>query len=399
MNELQHRGLNDLYLTSKIPFCIVTETGSEVTAFPPDFGNLYLPDFYCQLIDMLKKCSHHDGVLLYYIGDLHYIAITDLLDGTYLVTAPVSCAYHNSNVLPSVFRPFFNIDSSRKLLHFLADIPARENFQLSRVAMLGKHIYTGINIDGIAVIYNVTQSQNDLEFSEDESHITNSENTKERKHFSIQHEQSIADAISSGNTDAFLKSYFRPVDGGIGRMSLNALRQMRYTFICYLTLFSKAAITGGLPVEYSLDLSDYYCQRMDSLNSIYEISQLIILAGKDYCKKVKEQNSKKNYRSSTRICCEYIREHIYENISMNALVDATAINRCTLTTYFKEDTGYTISEYINREKLNEANYLLYNTDMSLPQISNLLGYCSQSYFCQKYKSFFNMTPRDARKNK
>ena len=58
-----------------------------------------------------------------------------------------------------------------------------------------------------------------------------------------------------------------------------------------------------------------------------------------------------------------------------------------------------IPEYIHREKLDEADYLLRHTDYALSDIASFLSYPSQSYFTQIFKKYRGETPqryRDAR---
>ena len=60
--------------------------------------------------------------------------------------------------------------------------------------------------------------------------------------------------------------------------------------------------------------------------------------------------------------------------------------------------GMGIPEYIHREKLQEARYLLRHTDSTLSQITNYLNYPSQSYFTQIFKKYEGMTPQQYREN-
>jgi AraC-like DNA-binding protein len=199
-----------------------------------------------------------------------------------------------------------------------------------------------------------------------------------------------------GDEGRFRRLYNKPAIGIIGRMSLNDLRQARYSYIGFITILNRAAIDGGVLPEEIFHLSDHYCQLMDSMDSIEEIAQLKLKTGLAYCRKVMQYKGYNNYTIVTRKCCEYIQKHLYEKILIRDLTAVAAINRHSLSIYFKQDTGTTISEYINIKRLEEANFLLKHTSQSISQISELLHYSSQSYFGKKYKEYFQITPQKYR---
>ncbi len=64
---------------------------------------------------------------------------------------------------------------------------------------------------------------------------------------------------------------------------------------------------------------------------------------------------------------------------------------------FKEQTGQTLISYITELRLNYAAQLLINTDVSVIQIANEVGYDNHSFFSQKFKQRFGVTPIAYRK--
>ena len=69
-----------------------------------------------------------------------------------------------------------------------------------------------------------------------------------------------------------------------------------------------------------------------------------------------------------------------------------------LTRIFKKYMRCTITQYVNKTKLQYAKELLANTDMSLTEITNELHFESTSHFHSLFKKHFNITPNDFRKN-
>lgn len=65
---------------------------------------------------------------------------------------------------------------------------------------------------------------------------------------------------------------------------------------------------------------------------------------------------------------------------------------------FKEQTGQTLISYITELRLNYAAQLLVSTDVSIIQIANEVGYDNHSFFSQKFRKRFGVTPVEHRKN-
>lgn len=65
---------------------------------------------------------------------------------------------------------------------------------------------------------------------------------------------------------------------------------------------------------------------------------------------------------------------------------------------FKEQTGQTLISYITELRLNYAAQMLINTNVSVIQIANEVGYDNHSFFSQKFKKRFGVTPMEYRKN-
>jgi two-component system response regulator YesN len=68
-----------------------------------------------------------------------------------------------------------------------------------------------------------------------------------------------------------------------------------------------------------------------------------------------------------------------------------------LTRYFKEHTGRTISEYLHAIRIDEAKRLLSESDLTVAQIVQQIGYSDPSSFIRKFKAEVQLTPGEYRK--
>lgn len=95
----------------------------------------------------------------------------------------------------------------------------------------------------------------------------------------------------------------------------------------------------------------------------------------------------------------YIIEHISEEISRNDLASFVGLSPEYLSTYFKKETGTTLSEHIKAERVEFAKRLLRHSNLSISAISGNVGYDSLSYFSQVFRRSVGFTPREYRQQK
>ena len=92
---------------------------------------------------------------------------------------------------------------------------------------------------------------------------------------------------------------------------------------------------------------------------------------KEYCLLVKKHCSN-NYSLPIQRVITYIDTDLTADLSLKALSDSLNINSSYLSTLFKKETGMTLTNYVNKKRIEHAVYLLSSTDM---QIQNIAQYC------------------------
>ena len=94
----------------------------------------------------------------------------------------------------------------------------------------------------------------------------------------------------------------------------------------------------------------------------------------------------------------YIDLHFKEALTLEQLADETHINKYYLSHAFKREYGVSPINYMINKRIEESKYLLAETDLSLSQIAQLLGFSSLSYFSQVFRRTQSVTPMEYRKN-
>ena len=93
-----------------------------------------------------------------------------------------------------------------------------------------------------------------------------------------------------------------------------------------------------------------------------------------------------------RSVTSYIREHLTEDFSVDQMAQDLFLSRSYLSTKFKKETGMTLSQYIQEQKIEKAKSLLKTTDRSILEIATYLGFCDAKYFGARFKKFYKVPP-------
>jgi YesN/AraC family two-component response regulator len=203
--------------------------------------------------------------------------------------------------------------------------------------------------------------------------------------------------IREGNTAKLVRHLNAGMPGNEGKLSQgDPLRQSKNLFIVCATLVTRAAIEGGLNPEIAMSLSDLFIQQLEQMRDSQRIlacqSEMIM----DFTRRVEQLNLREQYSKTVTECCQFIQEHVFKNIRVGDIAAYVHLSENYLSAKFKEETGESISTYIRKSKVAEARNLLRYTGLSLPEISELLSYSSQSFFTAVFKQETGITPKQYR---
>ena len=88
----------------------------------------------------------------------------------------------------------------------------------------------------------------------------------------------------------------------------------------------------------------------------------------------------------------------YREASLTSFSKAAKEDPYVLSRIIKKNTGSTFKELLQSKRLNKAQELLKNTDISIADISVMVGYDNTSFFHRLFRRNFGCSPRDFRLN-
>ncbi len=93
----------------------------------------------------------------------------------------------------------------------------------------------------------------------------------------------------------------------------------------------------------------------------------------------------------------HIHAHFAEDISLTQIADIACMNGASFCRYFKQNTGQTLTEYLNDLRISKACQLLIETNESITDIAQIVGFNSFTNFNKSFVNRKNISPRVFRK--
>lgn len=90
----------------------------------------------------------------------------------------------------------------------------------------------------------------------------------------------------------------------------------------------------------------------------------------------------------------YIEQHYREKVTKVQLGDEIGMSPNYAAALFKSVTNQTISEYVHDQRMKRALYLLTESQLSIQEIAEFLGYRDLSYFYRIFKRLMGSPPSD-----
>ena len=219
----------------------------------------------------------------------------------------------------------------------------------------------------------------------------------EKTHGTWAMEQKMMQMVSEGNLNFRQEAGRIASTGVVGNLGHgSSLRHIKNMIIISTTLFTRAAIRGGLNPEIAFMLSDRYINAVEGCKSFAEISEVNSAMQDDFVQRVHRIKASDGMSPQIRKCCDYIQLNVEKKLTIAELAQVCGYSETHLSRRFKQETGQTISRYILGQKIEMAKALLLDDAVTVQEIAARLGFESQSYFGEQFRRAVGMTPGEYR---
>lgn len=214
----------------------------------------------------------------------------------------------------------------------------------------------------------------------------------------IELENRLLEAIHHGNEALALQVLQN--FGGITvpyRDEQNIALSIQYRLVGLNASFRKEVEQVDVHPLFVDQLSNRILFRIAEVTTPEESQKMVISMIHSYCDLVKRY-SIANYSPVIKNVIRYARTHLNEDLSLRTLAERNRINRTYLSSLFRQETGTTLTEYINRMRVEYAVELLSGSKLSITAVSAELGFTDVSYFIRVFKNVMGQTPAQYVKN-
>ncbi|WP_164711928.1 YSIRK-targeted surface antigen transcriptional regulator [Staphylococcus debuckii] len=271
-----------------------------------------------------------------------------------------------------------------KSLHLCLDIDTSIFDSIFDIQGYGHHLYTYIGK------LNEKVEEADL----NKFFYVNNDHEKQK----LQFENRILNLVKKGNFE-FVKNSLQNL--GVEIMSpytKDLLRNEKNYSIIIFEKLSQLAIESGLDEIESTRVRDQLITDNEKARDTDEIIKVRNGAILLFAKKI-EKIVEENLSPFMTTILQYINNNLYQDISLASIAKEFNVSQTTLNLTFKNEIGITVKKYLTKSKMEDAKKLLFH-DLSISDISQMLGFADSSHFCKKFKKETGMTPTEyKRENK
>lgn len=91
---------------------------------------------------------------------------------------------------------------------------------------------------------------------------------------------------------------------------------------------------------------------------------------------------------------KFIRNNYEKKITLDDIAKAGNVSKTYCNMLFKQFTGYTPMESLNRYRADRVAYYVIKTDMSMSEIAEKTGFSGASYMTETFKKIYGVAPRN-----
>jgi len=183
-------------------------------------------------------------------------------------------------------------------------------------------------------------------------------------------------------TDSLFMTYLHP------QLTKDIFKLHRNTLVSIImdTVEQASAMYGQLD----------YCQCYHRIQSALQKPSLLQQVIKETIQEIIDcqcKNEQLEYSRYTKMLKEYIDQNYADpNLGLYMIADHFGMNNTYLSKIFKNEFNIGVLEYINKVRIEKAKQILIDTDQSILQVSQAVGYLSDITFIRVFKRYEGTTP-------
>lgn len=177
---------------------------------------------------------------------------------------------------------------------------------------------------------------------------------------------------------------------GLKRLQ-DEVQNAKYKSFVINVLCRKAVERAGVALVTIDALSTKYAAIIDSTTSyenMYDVTQAMIIDYAQAALKIKATL----YSPKINKVVQYIELNLMNELNLRQIAAYVNLAPAYLSRVFNQEIGMSLAQYITEMRMAKASELLMRRSLTVQTISEQIGFKQMSYFSQKFKQHFDMTP-------
>lgn len=213
------------------------------------------------------------------------------------------------------------------------------------------------------------------------------------------YEEQLLEAIGIGDVNRATETLAKINQIKRATLASNPIRSHKNSLIAICTLFTRAIIKGGVNSELAFHLSDAYILEIEKTSEIENLKQLEYDMLHNFINVLMNERQKKVYSKPVKLAISYIYENILHELPLDVIARHAQVHSSYLSNKFKSEVGMTVTEFINRKRVEDSKFFLLHTNTPISTISVLFKFCNQSYYTSLFKKYTGVTPHQFKNKK
>lgn len=202
-------------------------------------------------------------------------------------------------------------------------------------------------------------------------------------------ENRILDAVARGDEEAAIEAMHQHSRFTYGGRFEGTLYQQKNKMIVLNTLLRKAIEPSKVHPYYIDAISSKYSRIIEEANEVP--NEMMWQMTRDYCAYVRRY-SLKEYSPAVQKVMNYVNLNVAEPLTLKNLAAMCFISPSYLSALFKQETGSTLIDYINTQRVNRAAQLLVQNNHTIAAVAEEVGILDVNYFTKIFKKTLGVTP-------
>ena len=149
---------------------------------------------------------------------------------------------------------------------------------------------------------------------------------------------------------------------------------------------------------YQPVILDAYLKQLSIIDSVYELNETFHTLLKNAVVGL-NKNAAFTCTPEMKKILNYITENLREEISLDTIAAFVNMNSSYFSRYFKSKTGGNFIDFLTSMRIEKAKELLAETDLSIEEISAMVGHVNKAYFTKVFKKVTGVNPGEFRRKR